>query len=145
VVTCGPSDISTNPIEIMKACCKFFLWSVLGASLSFGLLAADSPEKDNPTKAFMKKYHKAPQGVDPVAKRATMGKATPQELKELHEGYQAMAKAKPPVGEMGSWKEKTAKLAAASAGLVKGAPDAAERFKEAANCKACHDAHRPKQ
>lgn len=91
----------------------------------------------------MKKYHKAPQGTDPVAKRAAMGKATPAELKELAAGYKAMTTAKPPRGEMASWKEKTTKLAAAAEALAKGDPDAPERFKSASNCKACHSEHKP--
>ena len=132
----------------MKALLKFLIATTVTASLSLTLLtttrAADS-EKDNPTKEFMAKYHKAPRGTDPVAKRATQGKATPEELKALAEGYHAMTKAKPPEGDMASWKEKTTKIASAANALVKGEPDAVERYKAAANCKACHDVHKPKQ
>lgn len=129
----------------MKALPKH-LTPVLGITLSMALLsavvAADA-EKDNPTKEFMKKYHKAPQGVDTIAKKATLGKATPAELKELAAGYKAMTLAKPPRGEMASWKEKTGKVAAAAEAMVKGDPNGAARYKDAANCKACHTDHKP--
>jgi hypothetical protein len=133
----------------MKALSKILITTVAGAALTltfFSAYAADAGDnKDSATKAFMKKYHKAPRGTDPVAKRAQDGKATPQELKELAAGYHAMAKDKPPQGDMASWKEKTTKLAAAADALVKGEPGAPERYKEAVACKACHDAHKPKQ
>jgi hypothetical protein len=135
----------------MKALSKFLIATTVTVSLSltfiFTTRAADPAKdaKDNPTKEFMAKYHKAPRGTDPVAKRATMGKASPEELKALAEGYHAMTKAKPPEGDMASWKEKTTKAASAANALVKGEPDAIERYKAAANCKACHDVHRPKQ
>ena len=131
----------------MKPLSKFTLILTTAAALSVTVLfAADAAkDKDNPTKEFMAKYHKAPKGADPVAKRATMGKATMEELKALAAGYHAMAKTKPPEGDMASWKDKTAKVASAADALVKGEPDAAERYKQAANCKACHDAHKPKQ
>src|SRR4051812_9625272 len=133
----------------MKALSKLPLVVMSAAALSLALVsttsyAADSSEKESPTKVFMKKYHKAPQGVDPVSKRAAAGKATPQELKELAAGYHAMMKDTPPKGDAASWKEKTTKLASAADALVKGEPDAQARFKEASNCKVCHDAHKPK-
>lgn len=123
----------------MKSLSKLILVPCLGLTLAL----AFAEEKESATKVFMKKYHKAPQGVDTIAKKATLGKATPQELKELAAGYKAMTTEKPPRGEMASWKEKTAKLAAAGEALAKGAPDAVERFKEASNCKACHSEHKP--
>jgi hypothetical protein len=134
----------------MKALSKFLIVSAATVALTLTFLsayAADADNKDNkesPTKAFMKKYHKAPRGTDPIAKRAQDGKATPQELKDLAAGYHAMAKDKPPQGDAASWKEKTTKLASAADALVKGEPGAPERYKEAVNCKACHEAHKPK-
>ena len=52
---------------------------------------------------------------------------------------------KPPQGDMASWHEKTMKLASAADGLGKGEAGAPERYKEAVNCKACHEAHKPKE
>ena len=132
----------------MKALPKFLIVSAASVALTLTFLsayAADAGDnKDSPTKAFMKKYHKAPRGTEPIAKRAQEGKATPQELKELAAGYHAMAKDKPPQGDMASWKEKTTKLASAADALAKGEAGAPERYKQAVNCKACHEVHKPK-
>lgn len=104
-------------------------------------LNAETPEEA--VKEFMKSCHKAPKGVDPVCKKAVDGTASKEEIKKLIEGYKVMAKAKPPKGEMASWKEKTGKLVAASQALAKGGPEAQAKYKEAVNCKACHSEHKP--
>src|SRR5436853_417278 len=121
----------------MNAVAKCIVTSVLGATLTLGLLATATgaeSEKDSPTKAFMKKYHKAPQGVDSISKKAMTGKASQQELKELAAGYKTMTLAKPPKGDPASWKEKTTKLASAADALAKGDPNGVARYKEAVNC-----------
>jgi hypothetical protein len=111
-----------------------------GSALISGVNAA---EGSNPTKQFMKVFHKAPKGVDPVCKKAADGKASPDELSKLVAGYKAMCTAKPPKGDEASWKEKTVKLLEAAQALQKGTPDGAAKYKEALNCKACHSAHKP--
>jgi len=111
-------------------------------ALTASVRAADDHDHEVIEKV-MKDLHKAPKGVDPVCKKAADGTATKEELKKLLEGYQAMAKVKPPKGEAASWKEKNGALIAAVKGLQKGAPDAAAKFKEAVNCKSCHSAHKP--
>ncbi len=112
-----------------------------GGALVRQAQAADASEEA--IKKFMKDCHKAPKGVDPVCKKAGDGQATAEEIKKLVAGYKMMAAAKPPRGDEASWKEKTAKLVAASEGLAKHAPDAPAKFKEAVNCKACHSVHKP--
>ena len=114
---------------------------VLAASVFVSTLNA--AEGSNPTKEFMKKFHKAPKGVDPVCKKATDGKVSAAELSQLVAGYKAMCSAKPPKGDEASWKEKTGKLLEAAMALQKGAADGAAKYKEAVNCKACHSAHKP--
>lgn len=104
--------------------------------------ALNAAEGSNPTKEFMKKFHKAPKGVDPVCKKASDGKASAAELAGLVAGYKAMSSAKPAKGDEASWKEKTGKLLEATMALQKGAADGAAKYKEAVNCKACHSAHR---
>ena len=113
---------------------------LLLVAMANAALAADP--KEDAIKEFMKTYHKAPKGVDPVCKKASDGKATPEELKKLVEGYRTLAAAKPPKGDAASWKEKTAKLLSAAEDLQKGAPGAAARYGEAVNCKACHSVHK---
>ena len=112
----------------------------VGGALISGLNAA---EESNPTKQFMKAFHKAPKGVDPVCKKAGAGMASADELTKLVAGYKAMCSAKPPKGDDASWKDKTGKLLAAAQALQSGAPDGAAKYKEAVNCKACHSAHKP--
>lgn len=111
-----------------------------GSALVWQLNAADAKD---PIKEVMKAYHKAPKGVDPVCKKAVDGKASPDEVKKLVDGYKVMASAKPPKGDDASWKEKTTKLLAAAQALQSGAPDGAAKYKEAVNCKACHSVHKP--
>ncbi len=108
-----------------------------------GALTLPAAEGRNPTKDFMKAYHKAPKGVDPVCKKAADGKATAAELAHLVAGYKAMCTAKPPKGDEASWKDKTTKLLHAAEALQKGEADGASRYKEAVNCKGCHSAHKP--
>jgi hypothetical protein len=111
-----------------------------GSVMTFGLRAADGKHS---VKDFMKSYHKAPKGVEPVCKKASEGKASADELAKLVAGYKDMCSAKPPKGDETSWKEKTTKLLEAAQALQKGAPDGAARYKEAVNCKGCHSAHKP--
>jgi hypothetical protein len=118
----------------------------LAALLAGGVFVGSSlnaAEGKSPIKEFMKQYHKAPKGVDPICKRAGDGKATDQELASLVAGYTSMCAAKPPRGDEASWKEKTTKLLDAARGLQKHSPDAIAQYKEAVNCKACHSQHKP--
>jgi hypothetical protein len=107
------------------------------------VLRSQAADADGPIKQVMKIYHKAPKGVDPVCKKASDGKATPAEIKNLLAAYRTMAKAKPPKGDEASWKEKCDKLVAGAEALASGSPDGAAKYKQAVNCKACHDAHKP--
>ena len=100
-------------------------------------------DEANPIKQVMKIYHKAPKGVDPVCKKASDGKASAAEIKNLVAAYKTLAAAKPPKGDEASWKEKTSALLSAAEAMQKGAPDGVARYKEAVNCKACHSVHKP--
>lgn len=115
--------------------------AVLAASVLVSTLHA--AEGSNPTKKFMKEFHKAPKGVDPICKKAIDGKASAAELAGLVAGYKAMCSVKPEKGDDASWKEKTTKVLEAAMALQKGAADGAAKYKEAVNCKACHSAHKP--
>ena len=116
----------------------------LCAGAALAVTFADSKDEDV-IKEVMKKYHKAPQGQDYLAKKAAMGKASPEEMKELVAAYTKMAKTHPPKGEEASWKEKNTKLVAAAKALQNGDANGVDLFKEASNCKACHMAHRPEK
>jgi len=106
-----------------------------------GLTAADA--QSSPIKEAMKKYNAAPKGTDPVCKKAGEGKASKEEIKGMLAAYTAMAAAKPPQGEAAKWKQLCDALVAATAALDKGEAGAADKFKAAVNCKACHDEFKP--
>lgn len=127
---------------------------VLGVAVALAIgipawqsFAADAAkgEKDDPITEVMKKYHKAPKGTDPVCKRAIEGKATKEELQGLVDGYKAICGCKPPKGDTAAWVKKVTLLISTSEALQKGAPDAAAKYKEAVNCKACHSDHKPEK
>lgn len=106
-----------------------------------GLTAADA--KSSPIKEAMKKYHSAPKGTDPVCKKAGAGQATKEEIKGMLAAYTAMAAAKPPQGDEAKWKQLSAALVEATAALDKGEAGAADKYKAAVNCKACHTDFKP--
>jgi hypothetical protein len=111
------------------------------AALTLGV-ATFAWAADSSTANFMKKYHKAPKGTDPVCKKAGKGEASKEELQALLTGYQAMAKEQPPKGDAASWKEKTMALVTSTQGLIKGDAAAPKAYGAAVNCKACHDVHK---
>jgi len=115
--------------------------AIASAPFLLPVVAADA--KADPIEEVMNTYHKAPKGTDPVCKKATDGKASPEELKKLVAAYKTLATAKPPKGDDASWKEKTGKLLAATESLQKGETGAVAKYKDAVNCKACHSVHKP--
>ncbi len=110
-----------------------------GTSLS----AAEDITKKDPKDIHdvMEWAHK---GRDSMAARVRDGKGTPDEINTLVRFYKFMATQKPELGDDASWKAKTDALVAAAEKLKKGDADAAEAYKKAVNCKACHDVHKPK-
>ena len=74
-----------------------------------------------------------------LCKKVASGKASDDEKKLLVEMFTAMAASKPPRGDADSWKTKTS-------ALLKAAQDGnGAALKKAANCAACHKAHKPKK
>ncbi len=118
--------------------------AVLGIAFGLcvtGLLAADA--KISPIKDAMGKYNKAPKGTDPVCKKASEGLASKEEIKGMLAAYTAMAAAKPSQGDEAKWKKLCADLVTATSALDKGEAGAADKFKAAVNCKACHSEFKP--
>lgn len=111
---------------------------LLALSLSSCPLLADDAIED-----AMKKYHKAPDGTDPVCKKVSNGEATPEQLAELLKAYEAMAAAKPPKGNQASWDEKNQALISAVKKIQAGDATGVSAYKKAVNCKACHTLHKP--
>lgn len=106
-----------------------------------GLTAADA--KSNPIKDAMAKYHKAPKGTDPACKKAGAGQASKEELAGMVAAYKAMCAAKPPQGDQAKWVKLCIELINATTALEKGDAGAADKYKAAVNCKACHEEFRP--
>lgn len=105
-----------------------------------GLTAADAK---NPIKDAMQKYNKAPKGTDTVCKKAGAGTATKEEITGMLAAYKAMCAAKPPQGDQKKWVQLCTELVNATAALEKGEAGAADKFKKAVTCKACHDEFKP--
>jgi hypothetical protein len=124
---------------------KYLMAGTLTAALLAGLaFPVQSQEKQKgPIAEVMAKYHRAPKGTDPTCKKAQDGTASKEELAELVTAYTTLTKSKPPQGDEAGWKEKTAKLLAATKDLHAGKAGAADAYKAAVNCKACHSVHRP--
>jgi len=109
---------------------------VLGWSL-VGLSAQDEKPKFT-TKQVMKAAH----AKGALKDKVVAGTASADEKKQLVECYTALAANKPPKGDEGSWKEKTAALLAAAKDAEAGKEGAGAALAKASNCGACHTAHK---
>jgi hypothetical protein len=99
---------------------------------------ADKPQYE--TAEIMKQAHK---GDASLVKKIENGTSTAADHAKLLELYKALAANKPPKGDQKSWDQKTAALVKAAEALQKGDANAKAQLKAAANCRACHTAHRP--
>ncbi len=84
--------------------------------------------------------------TSPIAKTLE-GKATDEEIKALSELIATLKGTKAPVGDQAAYDEKVTALIAAAGKVASAAKDADSiaALKKASNCKACHDAHKPKE
>ena len=145
-----PSDRNTHRSTKhmpMKATTKTVLRAATVLGVALGLFttrlpAADAPS--SPIKEAMQKYNKAPKDVDPICKRAGAGQATKEEISGMLAAYRAMSTTKPPQGDPAKFAKLCAALVDATVALEKGEAGAAEKFKAAVNCKACHEEFKPK-
>jgi cytochrome c553 len=104
------------------------------------VLAAGKPKYT--IKEVMKEIHK---GDDNIGKRAVKGQASKDDISKMVEYYTSLPLNDPPRGDKESWLAKTSALVKAGEELKAGAPNAVEHYKQAANCKVCHEAHKPPQ
>jgi hypothetical protein len=88
---------------------------------------------------IMTEAHKKP---SELLKKVATGAATDQQKQRLLELYQALAAHAPPKGDTNSWRTKTELLTRAARSAVEGKADADKELAKAANCKACHEAHK---
>jgi len=120
---------------------KLIATAVLSA-MAFAPLALAAGKPKYTIKEVMKEIHK---GDDNIGKRAVKGQASKEDINKMVEYYASLPLNEPPRGEKESWLAKTTALVKASQELKAGSPSAVEHYKQAANCKGCHEAHKPPQ
>jgi len=102
-----------------------------------GLSQANGPEET--IKKVMKAAFSKKSGL---CGSVASGKASAGQKQELLGLFEDLSKATPPRGEAKSWKTKTTALVRAAQAAVDEKPGADGLLKKAANCKACHEAHK---
>jgi len=88
----------------------------------------------------MKALHK---GDDNIAKHVLAGRGTKEEIAKLVEYYESLPQDAPKQGDQAVWKQKTTALYASAKALQAGQPNALAAYKQAVNCKACHQLFKP--
>lgn len=101
--------------------------------------AGEQTKPEYSVKDVMQKAHKGG-----ILKKVTDGQGTSEDKASLLRMYIALWENAPPQGDMNSWREKTGNLVVGAARLVLDEDGAAEKLKAAANCDACHKAHKGK-
>jgi hypothetical protein len=79
-----------------------------------------------------------------LCKKVAKGEASEEEKKKLAGLFAALHENKPPKGEQGSWDAKTKALVDAANDVLAGKAGAGDALGKAANCMACHSAHKGK-
>lgn len=120
-----------------------FVCLVAAAFVGLPAFAADDEEPKFKTKQIMKVAFKGSKENPPLLKQVASGKGTAEDAKKLHGMLVALSKNKPKKGDAESWAKFTGALVKASQGVIDGDADAAKALSKAANCKACHSAHKP--
>lgn len=111
------------------------------ATIAFNSFAAGDKKEDSNISKTMKAHFK---GDTSDIKKAAKGELSKDEVAKLVTAVKALSSEKPPEGDAADYKKKNDALVAALEKLASGAEGAGAAVKEAANCKACHDAHKPK-
>jgi len=116
---------------------------VAAAALFAALTFAVADENHEIIEKVMKEGMK---GDESPLSKVIDGKATAEEITALGALVKTMHGTKAPKGDQAKYDEKVAELIAAMDAVAGGAKDAPaiERLDTAANCKACHTDHKPK-
>ena len=110
---------------------------VAGTAWALSPVAEDAKPK-HAIKEVMADAHKSK-----LVNKVQDGQASKEEKEKLLGLYISLYENKPPKGDQASWNEKTGALVVAGAKVVLGQEGAADSLKAAANCAACHKAHKP--
>src|SRR5262245_17982887 len=79
-----------------------------------------------------------------LCKKVASGEASAEDKTKLAGLFAALHENKPPKGEQSSWDEKTKALVDAANDVLAGKSGAGDSLQKAANCMACHSAHKGK-
>jgi len=120
---------------------KLLVASVIVIS-GWTVLAMNSGAQDNEKVAIKEVMKVAMKGG--LCKKVADGQASEEEKKKLAGLFAALHENKPPKGEQASWDEKTKALVDAANDVLAGKAGAGDKLKAAANCMACHTAHKGK-
>jgi hypothetical protein len=113
-------------------------------TLTLALSAYALDAKFQPIADAMKYAHKAPKGEKRISDKIIEGTASDEEMKKTLELYKAMADIDPPKGDAADFKERVAKMVSATEDVIAKKDGAPAAYKQAVNCKDCHDQHREK-
>lgn len=131
--------------KVIAVCAMF----AVAGSLALRVIAADraaaKADDDKPKFTIKEVMKNAHAGKDALVKKAIAGDTSADENKELLVMYQALAQNEAPKGDADSWKAKTEALVVAAQAVVDGGDGAGAKLEKAANCGACHGAHKPKK
>jgi cytochrome c553 len=122
---------------------KYFLTAVMTMGLAAGLgvfWAADEAKPKYDIEEIMEKAHKPPKNS--LFIQVKSGKANAEQKQQLLELYQELAKNKPPKGDIKDWQRRTKALVKAAKDVVDGKEGATQELAKAAQCGACHKAHK---
>ena len=115
--------------------------TLVAVSATFGIArAADDSEPKHSISEVMKMAH-----GKKLLNKVIGGDASQEEKVSLLDLYVSLTENDPPMGSADSWKSLTNGVVVAAAKVVVGRDGAAAQLKTAANCAACHKAHKPPQ
>ena len=126
-------------ILIVATAAAVTLWATNGLNAADDVGPIAAPTEKLTITQIMKITHKKPQQL---LKKVALGAANAAQKQELLKLYQDLSTLKPPKGDMSSWQAKTKLLVDAADDAVKGKPGAGQQLQRAANCMACHRAHK---
>ena len=123
---------------IGRTLAALFVFVLAGFSL---VVVAEEKKKEpkNAIKDVMREAHKSK-----LVDKVSGGAASKEEKQKLLGLYADLFDNKPPRGEEGSWAKKAGSLVVAAARVLLEQEGAGDDLKSAANCKACHEAHKAK-
>jgi len=136
---CGASSFTSYEENVMR---KLLVAAVVIGGLALALNLASRAADDKKPVAIKEVMQTCMKGG--LNKKVQDGGASDEEKKKLLAMFQDLAKNKPPKGDEESWKKKTGALVEAAQAIVDKKEDGVAKLKVAANCAACHGAHKGK-